>query len=118
MYGVTAHRGPSESAAALVGLQIIRSDEGASLRKKLWSNIQRFAALTQRELPTSAIIPWHVGDSAEALALSENLQESHAIFAPAVRYPTVPRNTARLRITLTAEHSAQNISALCSAIHF
>ena len=109
---------PAQSAAALVGLQIIRSDEGSALRQKLWSNIQRFADLTQRELPTSAIIPWHVGGSAEALALSENLQESHAIFAPAVRYPTVPRNTARLRITLTAEHSAQNISDLCSAIHF
>ena len=107
---------PAQSAAALAGLQIIRSDEGSALRKKLWSNIQQFADLTQRELPTSPIIPWHVGDSTEALALSKSLQESHAIFAPAVRYPTVPRNTARLRITLTATHSPQNIRDLCSAI--
>ncbi len=104
---------PAQSAAALAGLQIIRSEEGSALRKRLWSNIQQFADHTQRELPTSAIIPWHVGCSAEALALSKKLQESHGIFAPAVRYPTVPRNTARLRITLTATHNEYEIETLC-----
>ncbi|MEO1856521.1 MAG: 8-amino-7-oxononanoate synthase [Rubritalea sp.] len=107
---------PAQSAAALAGLKIIRSDEGAALRDKLWSNIRHFAELTQCELPTSSIIPWHVGDSEAALVLSQKLQAQHSILAPAVRYPTVPRNTARLRITLTAMHSPQNISDLCSAI--
>lgn len=107
---------PAQSAAALTALQIIQSKEGSGLRSKLWSNIELFSVLTKTERPTSSIIPWHVGDSAEALALSQKLQDQHGIFAPAVRYPTVPRNTARLRITLTAEHSHQDIAMLCSAL--
>ena len=107
---------PAQSAAAVTALEIIRSTEGSDLRNKLWSNIELFTSLTGTERPTSSIVPWHVGDAAEALALSKKLQDKHGIFAPAVRYPTVPRNTARLRITLTAEHSHQDISALCSAI--
>ncbi len=107
---------PAQSAAALAGLRIIRSAEGVALRKKLWSNIEHFSSLAETAPPTSSIIPWHVGDSAEALALSNELQESHGILAPAVRYPTVPRGTARLRITLTASHSPQDIRELCSAL--
>jgi len=107
---------PAQSAAALTGLQIIRSDEGSELRKKLWSNIQKFAEYSQQKIPSSAITPWHVGDSSSALVLSKKLQEQHAILAPAVRFPTVPPNTARLRITLTAGHSHQDIGNLCSAL--
>ena len=107
---------PAQSAAALAGLMIIRSEEGTELRAKLWSNIQTFADHTQREFPTSAIIPWHVGDSSSALSLSQKLQEQHAILAPAVRFPTVPLNTARLRITLTAAHTHADIEKLCSAL--
>lgn len=107
---------PAQSAAALAGLKIIRSDEGSELREKLWSNIQNFAERSLLELPSSAIIPWHVGDSSVALGLSQSLQEQHGILAPAVRYPTVPRNTARLRITLTAAHDKCDIEALCRAL--
>ena len=111
---------PAQSAGALAGLQIIRSEEGSALRKKLWSNIQKFAEHTQRELPASAIIPWHIGGASAALAFSKKLQQQHAILVPAARYPTVPHNTARLRITLTAAHSENEIAMLCrilSATH-
>jgi len=107
---------PAQSAAALAALQLIRSEVGAQLRAKLWSNISLFAKLTDSTEPTSAIIPWHVGDSAAALQLSQRLQEKFQILAPAVRYPTVPRNTARLRITLTAEHNESDIIALATAL--
>ncbi|MFT5882710.1 MAG: 8-amino-7-oxononanoate synthase [Crocinitomicaceae bacterium] len=108
---------PAQSAAALAGIKIIRSDEGTELRAKLWSNIQTFAEHTDKKLPTSSIIPWHVGDTAAALELSQSLQQ-HRILAPAVRYPTVPRNTARLRITLTAAHDISHIETLCRALGY
>ncbi|MGJ8671314.1 aminotransferase class I/II-fold pyridoxal phosphate-dependent enzyme [Rubritalea sp.] len=107
---------PAQSAAALAGLKLIRSTEGQTLRAKLWRNVQQFCEFTDTPLAHSAIIPWHVGDSAAALAFSSRLQRDHRILAPAVRYPTVPRNTARLRITLTAAHSEQDIAALQHAL--
>ena len=107
---------PAQAAAALEGLKIIRGEEGASLREKLWKNIKHFSQLTNSALPKSAIIPWRIGDSAEALALSRALQEKQGILAPAIRFPTVPRNTARLRITLTAAHSSEDIEAISSAL--
>ncbi|MFC4991731.1 aminotransferase class I/II-fold pyridoxal phosphate-dependent enzyme [Rubritalea tangerina] len=107
---------PSQSHAALVALQLIRSPEGSKLRQKLWNNLQTFADATQTPLPASAIIPWHVGPSAQALELSQTLQNTSALLVPAVRYPTVPRNTARLRITLTAAHSTQDIQTLAAAL--
>ncbi|MFC5050311.1 8-amino-7-oxononanoate synthase [Rubritalea spongiae] len=103
---------PAQSAAALAALKLIHSDEGTQLREKLWANIRYFSELTQSPLASSAIIPWHIGDSASALALSNKLQHEYSILAPAVRYPTVPRNTARLRITLTAAHSNDDIKQL------
>lgn len=107
---------PAQSAAALAGLSIISTEEGKSLRKKLWSNIALFTQLTGIPQPQSAIIPWHVGENAAAIALSTTLQDTHSLLAPAVRYPTVPRNTARLRITLTAAHTSADIQQLAAAL--
>lgn len=107
---------PSQAAAALAGLQLIQSEEGSELRTKLWENIHYFSKLTRTAAPQSAIIPWHVGDSDEALALSKQLQEQNQILAPAIRFPTVPRNTARLRITLTAAHAKKHIEKLAMAL--
>ena len=107
---------PAQSAAAITGLKIITSNEGKKLREKLWKNIALFTKLTGIDQPSSSIIPWHVGESSAALALSAKLQQQHQILAPAVRYPTVPRNTARLRITLTAAHSEADIQQLAKAL--
>jgi 8-amino-7-oxononanoate synthase len=108
---------PAQSAATLAGLKLIRSEEGKRFREKLWQNIQLFSALTKTPLSESAIIPWHIGGSSTALALSNKLQAEHKILAPAVRYPTVPRNTARLRITLTAAHSQEDIERLARCLN-
>lgn len=103
---------PGQAIAALAGLKVIDSTEGEQLREKLWRNIEYFAeAVNLSFQPQSAIIPWHVGDSEKALELFAQLQAA-GVYTPAIRYPTVPRNTARLRITLSAMHTREQIDFL------
>ena len=74
--------------------------------------------MSEREIkPTSAIIPWRVGDGEadEALQISNRLLE-FGIFVPAIRYPTVPRGTARLRITVTASHTEGDLAQLAEVL--
>ena len=63
----------------------------------------------------SAILPLIVGEEAKAVATMDHLREA-GFFIPAIRYPTVPRNEARLRVTLTANHTAENIEQLVNAL--
>jgi len=100
----------AQAHCALASLQLITSEEGALLRAKLWRNI-RYLGEKLNVDATSAIIPWHVGSAEEALKLSNELMDSGA-YAPAIRFPTVPKNTARLRITLTADHSEKEINTM------
>jgi 7-keto-8-aminopelargonate synthetase-like enzyme len=62
-----------------------------------------------------AIIPIILGDEAKAVAAAAQLREQ-GIFVPAIRYPTVARGAARLRITLTAGHSSEDVSTLARAL--
>jgi len=64
----------------------------------------------------SAIIPLLIGEEAKALAQAAALREKN-IFLPAIRYPTVARGQARLRLTVTASHAAEDIARWppCSA---
>lgn len=64
----------------------------------------------------TSVQPLVVGGNLEALALSEYLQ-TLGILVPAIRPPTVPVNTARLRISLSAAHSLEDVKALIDAIH-
>jgi 8-amino-7-oxononanoate synthase len=68
-------------------------------------------------LPTSQtpIQPLLVGDNASALALSAALWQ-RGFWVPAIRPPTVPTGTARLRITLTAAHTLDDVDALTTAL--
>lgn len=59
----------------------------------------------------SSIVPIIVGDNAKALALSQQLIES-GYYVPAIRPPTVPTGTARLRISLSAMHSQEQVQGL------
>ena len=70
---------------------------------------------TLNENAGSAIFPWIVGDEQTALDLSSALQ-SEGFLVPAIRYPTVAKGTARLRITVTASHKENQIRSLCQAI--
>jgi len=95
---------PAVCAAAMAAIEMIRSEEGKNRADRLWRNVRAMGA-------TSPIHPWVVGDEAEALKLSATLYEK-GFFVPAIRYPTVPKGKARLRITLSAAHTLDEIAAL------
>jgi 7-keto-8-aminopelargonate synthetase-like enzyme len=96
---------------------LIESEEGAKRQERLWSRVDQFrselsaSAPHVRDLPRSAIIPWIVGGESDALNLSVRVQQG-GLFIPAIRYPSVGRGKARLRITITAAHSAEDIRML------
>jgi 8-amino-7-oxononanoate synthase len=102
---------PALAHAALTALGIIRSDEGKTLRETLFRNV----AILHENHP-SAIIPYILGDNGTALAASAALQEK-GFLAPAIRFPTVPQGTARLRITVSAAHPRESVEALASRLH-
>ena len=109
---------PAQAVAARRALEILSSSEGAERRAKLWGNIYTLTSgvADVRELDaTSAIIPWHVGEVEDALELSQRLLE-RGVFVPAIRYPTVPRGTARLRITVTASHGENDLAKLAELL--
>ena len=99
---------PALAHAAIASLDLVRSGEGKSLREKLFRNVSIL-----RENHPSAILPIIFGENEDALAASESLAEK-GFLAPAIRYPTVPRGTARLRITLSAGHPTDAVAALAS----
>ena len=64
----------------------------------------------------SAIQPLIVGENARTLQLAHTLRQQ-GIWVTAIRPPTVPAGTARLRLTLTAAHESADIAALLEALH-
>ena len=78
---------------------------GISLRKILLGNVSLLCERLAINLPSAAIIPLILGEETIALEASAYLQESGIIVA-AIRYPTVARGTARLRISLSASCTA------------
>jgi 8-amino-7-oxononanoate synthase len=108
---------PAAAAAATAGIQFVQSDEGEILRKKLWQRIEQLNSKlkTQNSKLKSAIIPLILGDENTAIAVATKLREQN-IFVPAIRFPTVARGAARLRVTLTAAHSEADVSELLAAL--
>jgi 7-keto-8-aminopelargonate synthetase-like enzyme len=108
---------PAAAAAAKAAIKLIQSAEGQSLSTELQARIAEFQSAigNQQSAIPSAIIPWIIGNEAASVVAATKLRE-HNIFVPAIRYPTVARGSARLRITLTAAHSSQDIGALVSAL--
>jgi 8-amino-7-oxononanoate synthase len=107
---------PAVAAACRAALRIMQSDEGAQLQQQLWKNISLLASeLNLATPPESAIVPLILGSEERALSEAARLLQS-GCFVPAIRYPTVPRNTARLRITLSAAHKPASIKELAASI--
>jgi len=100
---------PALAHAALASLKLIRSREGAKLRQKLQENI---AILGGAETP---ILPIVLGSNEAALEAASKLNEQ-GFLIPAIRFPTVPRGTARLRISLSAAHPMDAVEALAKAL--
>ena len=110
---------PAAIAAAIEGLGIIASEIGEELRTALWRNIEELTdklKLPKSEAMRSAIVPMIVGLEEQALSLSEALVE-RGFLVPAVRFPTVPRGSARLRVTLSAAHLRDDVIGLRDAIN-
>ena len=101
---------PAAAAAALAALRVLRSGEGHTLRARL-------AALTDRIRPghPSPIIPVVLGDESAAVAASRALL-ARGLLVPAIRPPTVPPGTSRLRVALSAAHSDEQISRLLTGL--
>lgn len=101
---------PADTAAALAAVRIVMSDEGVSLRARLRANIDRV-----RPGHPSPIVPVIIGADGAALQAAARLLE-RGLYVPAVRPPTVPAGTARLRVTLSAAHTDAMIERLLQAL--
>lgn len=105
---------PAAMAAAGQALQIVRSAEGAGLRKKLQENIRLFSA--GQSDPNPGPIQTRIFQSNDQTLRAQDFLRTAGIEVAAIRPPTVPQNTARLRISLSARHSAQEINRLLESL--
>ncbi len=111
---------PGVAAAATAAVGLVQSAAGEELRRRCWSNVDAVKNAVIRAghiLPPvqSAILPIQIGDERKALAFSALLREQ-GLLIPAIRYPTVARGEARLRLTVTAAHLPEHIARLEAAL--
>lgn len=99
-----------DTAAALAALSIYRGEEGERLRRRLRQHIDAI-----RPGQPSAIVPIVLGSETAALEASRALLE-RGIYIPAIRPPTVPHGTSRLRLTLSAAHGDDMMARLKTAL--
>ncbi|KAA3608416.1 MAG: 8-amino-7-oxononanoate synthase [Candidatus Scalindua sp. AMX11] len=105
---------PAVCAASIAGITIIRNDH--SLRHTLWSNIhylkERLASLDLELVPSeSPIIPILIGDTKKTMDAAKFLFERRVLI-PAIRPPTVPNRSSRLRITVMSSHTRDDLDKL------
>lgn len=120
-YIYTTASPPAIAHALLTSLDIIEGEEGASLRAHLAALIAQLdgeLTLTRWQRPVShtAIQPIVIGANDEALRVAASLH-AQGLWVPAIRPPTVPANTARLRITLSAAHTREQVAQLAAALN-
>ncbi|HBQ44060.1 MAG TPA: 8-amino-7-oxononanoate synthase [Thiomicrospira sp.] len=126
-YIYTTAMSPINAKVCRTALKLVKNANKE--RQKLQENIQQFQQGTkkigliphqknwgQTRLVQSAIQVILLADSQTALAWSEALKQQ-GIWATAIRPPTVPKNTARLRITLSAAHSSEQINKLLNVLN-
>jgi len=106
---------PAVAAAGRASLRIVQSPEGEALRVRLQENLSLFVSEMKISASPSAIVPLILGSEERVLHETARLQNS-GFFIPAIRYPTVPRNKARLRITLSSAHPQEQILRLAAAL--
>ncbi|MHC4454484.1 MAG: 8-amino-7-oxononanoate synthase [Planctomycetota bacterium] len=109
---------PAVCAASIAGLKLIQKQP--SLRESLWDNIRylkdkltllNFNVITSE----SPIIPILIGDADKAVSVSKALYEK-GILIPAIRPPTVPANSSRLRMTVMSTHTQDDLDKLLDAL--
>jgi len=107
------------AAAALSALKLLeqgttRQEQLRANADSLFARLQGHAAIPQGTSATH-ILPWITGSPASASAAASRLWDA-GIWCPAIRPPTVPKNTSRLRLSVTALHSEQDIEHLVSVL--
>jgi 8-amino-7-oxononanoate synthase len=120
-YIYTTAAAPSLAHALLTSIDLIGGAEGDTRRAHLQSLIAQLQSeLTLKRwqlLPSdTAIQPVIIGRNDEAMQVAADLYEQ-GFWVPAIRPPTVPQDTARLRVTLSAAHTAQDVSQLADALN-
>ncbi|RZL01965.1 MAG: 8-amino-7-oxononanoate synthase [Rubrivivax sp.] len=106
--------------AVRAGLRVIQSerwrrDHLAQLRDRLREGLQALPPAWRLMPSDTAIQPLVIGRNADALAVMAHL-DRQGLWVPAIRPPTVPAGTARLRISLSAAHTLDHVDALCQAL--
>ncbi len=111
---------PATAAAASAAIRLVQSSEGEARRTQLWARVDQLKnglAGSHWNVPVvrSPIIPLMVGGESEAMQKAASLR-TMGIFLPAIRFPSVARGKARLRLTLSASHSAAEVEQLLCAL--
>jgi 8-amino-7-oxononanoate synthase len=104
---------PASAAAASAALDVMAREPERGARAL--AHARAFAERLGLPEPESAIVPVILEDSERALAASRHLEDA-GFLVSAIRPPTVPPGTARLRVTFTAAHTASMITALADAV--
>ncbi|CUI06201.1 8-amino-7-oxononanoate synthase [Massilia antarctica] len=120
-YIYTTAAPPALAHALLTSIDIIGGDEGASRRAHLQSLIAAFDEQVdlkhwQRVPSSTAIQAIVIGTNEEVLRIGAGLH-GHGLWVPAIRPPTVPEGTARLRVTLSAAHTHEEVAQLAAVLN-
>jgi 8-amino-7-oxononanoate synthase len=120
-YIYTTAAAPALAHALLASLDLIGGAEGNARRahlRSLIAQLQNELTLKRWQLAPSdtAIQPVIIGRNDEAMQVAAALHEQ-GFWVPAIRPPTVPQDTARLRVTLSAAHTAEDVSQLADALN-
>jgi 8-amino-7-oxononanoate synthase len=115
-YIFTTATTPPDAAAALAAVGIMQSTEGEARRARLARHVARVAAAVGHRSHPSPIVPVIIGDEADTVAASGELLE-RGLWVPAIRPPTVPSGTSRLRITLSSIHTDDQVDQLIGALY-
>jgi 8-amino-7-oxononanoate synthase len=120
-YIFTTGLSPADAAAALAALGVLRSSEGDALVRRLADLVTRVGGGDRRggaepqARPSSPIIPVILGTERRALEASATLL-ADGLWVPAIRPPTVPAGTSRLRVTVSAAHTDDQVRRLVDAL--
>jgi 8-amino-7-oxononanoate synthase len=106
---------PAVAAASRAAVELLAGPVGRDARRRLMARIAELAEALGRVGARSPIFPVIVGDDRAAVRLTERLMTS-GLYVQAIRPPTVPEGTARLRIAVSAAHSANDIQRLSDAL--
>jgi 8-amino-7-oxononanoate synthase len=101
---------PADTAAGLAALAVVRSDEGRELITRLRGHVDRL-----RPGHPTPIVPVVLGDEATAMAAAADLFDK-GLLVPAIRPPTVPDGSSRLRVALSAAHTTDQVDRLVAAL--